>query len=433
MKPTKNGQIAKFHSPLPNEDPDQLYVILDIHEDVERPRAKIQALNTNLPFPPISTVLLEDLMLESVSINDLNGLVVKIITPDGSIIIGKVLDAKDEAVDLNMDLNNKFVQTNLSLKVIDKDDAQAGSDLASLVVSAEYMEGSDRAASSQGHQVLTEAMIGRNTMLALDCKSCHKTDEKSVGPAYTAVAKKYEKTADADKYLVEKIIKGGGGVWGEVAMPAHPTLKEGDARQIVTWIRSLAGSKAEGKSLPPTGTVNPTLNKPVMDRGMLYLSASYTDKGGTNIKPLTGDAVVVLRNNKMAFGSVKTMTGGYSKFNLNGMALLLVPKSNGSFVIDEIDLTDVNGITLNAGWREPPTHGFAFEIKLDDANGKVLGQINMPAGGAKGSETKPAGASLKTKIEPVTDGKKHKLFITSKPLDPKEESTVALQSLQLNQ
>ena len=67
------------------------------------------------------------------------------------------------------------------------------SDLARLVVSADYMEGSDRAASSQGHQVLTEAMIGRNTMLALDCKSCHKTDEKSVGPAYTAVAKKYEK------------------------------------------------------------------------------------------------------------------------------------------------------------------------------------------------------------------------------------------------
>jgi cytochrome c len=318
-----------------------------------------------------------------------------------------------------------------AVKVSDKDDAQARADDSSLVVSAEYMEGSDRAASSTGHQVLTEAMLGRNTMMALDCKSCHKADEKSVGPAYTDVAKKYEKDPNAVSYLVQKIIKGGGGVWGEVAMPAHPTLKEGDARQIVTWIRSLAGSKADGKSLPATGTVNPTLNKPVLDRGMLYLSASYTDKGGANIKPLTGDAVVVLRNNKMSFGGVNTMTG-YSKMNMNGMALLIVPKTNGSFVIEDVDLTGVNGISMNAAWLAPPTHGFAFEIRLDDANGKVLGRINLPAGGATGTQTKPAGTVLKTKIEAVSDGKKHKLFVISKPNDAKEESQVALQNVQFN-
>jgi len=319
-----------------------------------------------------------------------------------------------------------------AVKVTDKDDAQAGGDMSGLVVSAEYMEGSDRAASSQGHQVLTEAMIGRNTMLSLDCKACHKIDEKSVGPAYTAVAQRYEKDPNAMNHLVEKIIKGGSGVWGEVAMPAHPTLKEGDAKQIVTWIKTLAGSKAEGKSLPATGSVNPTLNKPVMDRGMLYLSASYTDKGSSNIKPLTGDAVVVLRNNKMSFSGVQTMTG-FSKVNLNGMSLLLIPKTPGSFVIDDIDLTGINGISIAAGWREASQFGYSFEIRLDDAGGKLLGSMALPAGGAKGSETKPAGTILKTKLEPVTDGKLHKLVILSKANDAKETSQVALQYIQFNQ
>lgn len=61
MKPYIIGQVAKFHTPLPDEDPNQLYVVTEIIGDVERPRAFIKALNTGLPFPPINTVLLNDL------------------------------------------------------------------------------------------------------------------------------------------------------------------------------------------------------------------------------------------------------------------------------------------------------------------------------------------------------------------------------------
>ena len=61
MKPNKIGQVAKFHTPLPDEDLNQLYLVTEIIEDVERPRAFIKALNTELPFPPINTALLNDL------------------------------------------------------------------------------------------------------------------------------------------------------------------------------------------------------------------------------------------------------------------------------------------------------------------------------------------------------------------------------------
>jgi len=61
MRPNIIGQVAKFHTPLPDEDPNQLYVVTEIIGDVERPKAFIKALNTGLPFPPINTVLLNDL------------------------------------------------------------------------------------------------------------------------------------------------------------------------------------------------------------------------------------------------------------------------------------------------------------------------------------------------------------------------------------
>jgi hypothetical protein len=48
MKSIKKGNIVKFHTPLLNENPNQLYVVLEVIEDDERPRADIQALKTEL-------------------------------------------------------------------------------------------------------------------------------------------------------------------------------------------------------------------------------------------------------------------------------------------------------------------------------------------------------------------------------------------------
>lgn len=71
MRPNKNGQVAKFHTPLLDENLCQLYVVLEITEDDERPRAHIKALNIGLSFPPINTVLLDDLEVVEVDTADL--------------------------------------------------------------------------------------------------------------------------------------------------------------------------------------------------------------------------------------------------------------------------------------------------------------------------------------------------------------------------
>lgn len=91
------------------------------------------------------------------------------------------------------------------------------------------------AANTIGHQ---QAAIPRGQSLieASDCKSCHAIDKKSVGPSYQEVAKHYKDNKDAESILVKKIMTGGSGVWGKVAMAAHPNLKKEDVQEMVAWI-----------------------------------------------------------------------------------------------------------------------------------------------------------------------------------------------------
>jgi cytochrome c len=75
------------------------------------------------------------------------------------------------------------------------------------------------------------ALIAKN-----DCLTCHKVDEKVIGPAYQDVANKYAGNDTAVTYLAHKIIKGGNGVWGTVSMTAHDSLSEADAEQMAKYV-----------------------------------------------------------------------------------------------------------------------------------------------------------------------------------------------------
>jgi hypothetical protein len=119
MKPTKQGQIAKFHTPLAEENPEQLYVVLEVIEDVERPRAGIQALNTGLAFPPISKVFLDDLEVIEVSTQDLIGHYVTINKSDYSQVEGRVSKVSEQKIEVTLTNGVHGVETNVWLTVID--------------------------------------------------------------------------------------------------------------------------------------------------------------------------------------------------------------------------------------------------------------------------------------------------------------------------
>lgn len=304
------------------------------------------------------------------------------------------------------------------------DNGTSKMDPANMYVSVDYVEGYDQVRTAQGHQRGSATISGKSLMLSLDCKSCHKEVEKSVGPGYTMVAEKYRKDPNATSYLTQKIIKGGAGVWGEVAMPAHPLLSPSDAGQIVSWILSLGNKGTIKKSLPPAGSITPLSNqKP--GTGLL-LSASYTDKGGNNIKALTGHALAVLGSNSISFkGTEKSQ--GFTSMKYNGMSLLLLPQAGGWFALDSIDLTGVKSANLTAGWQKAPEAGLDFEARLDAPDGKMLG---------KGSIPRPK-ATSKTGIihigfAPIADGKFHKIYFVYKPKDPNTALQGGLSLVQFN-
>lgn len=69
-----------------------------------------------------------------------------------------------------------------------------------------------------------------------DCLTCHKVNDKLIGPSYKDVANKYEATEENISMLASKIIKGGKGVWGEIPMTPHPQISEEDAKAMVKYV-----------------------------------------------------------------------------------------------------------------------------------------------------------------------------------------------------
>lgn len=341
--------------------------------------------------------------------------------------------AGNEAPEVNITIrgNKTFYFPGKSVEydvaVHDANDTAAVKNLSNLFVSADYVEGRDMAAASQGHQVMTEAMMGKSLMLSLDCKACHQVDQKSIGPSYIDVAKKYEKDPNAVSYLVNKIIKGGSGVWGEVAMAAHPNLSEPDAKQIVTWIQSLTGTGQTQKSLPQKGTLHPSLNKPAKDNGVLYVSASYTDVGGAGIKPLTGNRQLALRSSRFNPGRIRQMKD-FRNENLEGKRSLVLPKGSGWFSIDSIDLSGITGAQLLIGSSTAPQFGYTLEVRLDTPTGTKLGELKIPGGDTAGGKQEKV---FTIDWQPVNDGKFHSLYIVSKVNDPQEKATLGIQWIEL--
>lgn len=81
---------------------------------------------------------------------------------------------------------------------------------------------------------------GHDLMTKSDCMTCHKLDMKLVGPSFQEIAAKYKGQAEATDKLVEKVIAGGTGNWGQIPMTPHPALAKEDVKKMVEWILSQA-------------------------------------------------------------------------------------------------------------------------------------------------------------------------------------------------
>jgi cytochrome c len=99
----------------------------------------------------------------------------------------------------------------------------------------------DTAASHTGAEKTagTPSAAGAQLLAKADCLGCHKEQEKLIGPAYADVAKKYTSSDAVIDTLVNKVIKGGKGNWGDVPMSGHPNLSKDDAKTMIKYILSI--------------------------------------------------------------------------------------------------------------------------------------------------------------------------------------------------
>lgn len=297
------------------------------------------------------------------------------------------------------------------------------------------------ASKQSGAETMAILNIGKNLIEGSDCKSCHQYDKSSIGPSYIAVAEKYSKTASNIDYLVDKILNGGSGVWGDHGMSAHPELSESDAKRMVDFILSMNEVKPTVMPLPLSGSIKPDIPDGEDGQGGFLLRASYMDKGASQIASLSGVDYVALKN-----PFVDPQSAAIRK----GVNLLTTPSINFFMVGDQshvgfksIDLSGVEAINLfvNVSPRNGAVGGY-IEARLGSPDGQIIGQSQKMEPLNQGFRRPPAGVNIiqwrrentpKAEIKiNNTSGLQDVFFIFRNPDAGKEDILMSISEIQFS-
>ncbi|MFT6866772.1 MAG: cytochrome c [Cyclobacteriaceae bacterium] len=264
-----------------------------------------------------------------------------------------------------------------SVEVSDKEDGilNEGIDPKMIKFDITYYQSLDKA-EVLGHQ--KPVNNGLTLIESLDCKGCHKVEGTSIGPSYQEVATRYQNDPKAVSYLSQKIINGGGGVWGEQAMSAHPELKAEDAKSIVNYILSLT----DDQQYPLSGNY-----KMEKTAGMYLLQASYPDKGKKPLGSIESTDGVWLRPNIIEAAdfdfskNVQVRIGKTTKYHVQDVF------HESLFGFNEIDLTEIESLKFNfldikqnfeIIISDKKTGNYLATLQVDKANlNRCCNQINI--------------------------------------------------------
>ena len=270
------------------------------------------------------------------------------------------------------------------VEVTDKEDGStSGGTIAAadVRVTFEYLAGFDMTAIAQGHQMPSTELPGKGLIDQSDCKSCHLADQRSAGPSYKEISDRYLTQKGSVDLLAAKIIKGGGGIWGETEMAAHPQISVDDARKMVEYILSL-GKQNPTKPLPLSGTLRPGKQ----EGGAYLLTATYYDKGGQNLPSIAASDVVALRSPVLKADQASELnTARVIRFN---QQVGLENVKNGSWAaFRELDLTGISNASIRAFMMPDQTVGGDVEVRLDKPDGVLLGKVSINTMGMSTART----------------------------------------------
>ena len=237
---------------------------------------------------------------------------------------------------------------------------------------------------------------GKALLAGSDCLACHQIERKSIGPAYTEVAKKYRGDVEAMAKLVKKVKSGGSGVWGDVMMPPHPALTDAQATQMVSYVLSL-GQKKAGQSLPPKGDYAPPASAAGAEKGAVVLHAEYTDNGANGLPGATADKTLVLRAPTVVIAT-GDLGEGVSKMQVPQMPVpMTMPSKSGAWArLKQIDLSGISEVVILATAPAQYAIGGKVEVRIDSESGPLLGETPMlPKSESLNTPPSPLHAALK--------------------------------------
>ncbi|AWV97369.1 PQQ-dependent sugar dehydrogenase [Arcticibacterium luteifluviistationis] len=309
------------------------------------------------------------------------------------------------AISLSLDKENKTFyygerELPFEVKVTDAEDGSTENGISAdeVAVTFDYVPAGydpiEMAANHATADAMASFAVGKNLIEASDCISCHQFDTKSIGPSYKAVSERYPNNKKNRELLVDKVINGGSGVWGEHGMSAHPDLDKADASRMVDFILSMS-STGGTPSLGLSGVVKPIKPDYEFEEGSFVLRAAYKDKGGSGVKPLLKENVVVLRSPDMKphaaefKKSVEVLTASGNSFYAVGDKSYIGYKN--------IDLSGVKNIMVYIQNSERSgTKGGTVELHLDSPDGAVISTSeDIPTNTPRGARRPPAGVSMK--------------------------------------
>jgi cytochrome c len=111
---------------------------------------------------------------------------------------------------------------------------------SSLIINSAFAQSHSKKTTIKAKKpTVAEIEEGKVLISKSDCLSCHKLNIKLIGPAYKDVAAKYPANEANYVMLTQKIINGGIGVWGQVAMTPHPNLPPADVKKMIKYILTI--------------------------------------------------------------------------------------------------------------------------------------------------------------------------------------------------
>ncbi|MEO6287630.1 MAG: PQQ-dependent sugar dehydrogenase [Dyadobacter sp.] len=294
-------------------------------------------------------------------------------------------------VAVDLDGNQTFFFAGKPIRYqVDVDDKEDGSLAAGKIkpeqvaISIDYTsEGFDYAEVIQSQRSVdasTQFAVAQVLMGKSDCKVCHQPNTKSVGPSFADISNKYKGQSGALDKLVKKVREGGSGVWGEVAMAAHPSLPVADVDVIVKYI--LNSTDKTLSTLAVKGDYTPDIPKGDNGKGTVLIRAAYTDRAVGNNKAIpaqTSEEMIVLRDPEIFAAEASVVKGAELKaLGVAGQGFSVVSFDKSYLGFKSIDLSGIQKLELNAAaQKREGSVGGTIEVRLDSPTGEIIGQQNV--------------------------------------------------------